>query len=151
LTLCGQIYGPGLGRHGPTKARRGLGPGWTTVFTLRAGTARSKNCLGFLGPNPFGTKHDGLGPGRPGTAQFPALGRHAHRPSALGRHRAQRASLSSRVWSAILAHEGIFLFFSLWQFDHLKYAPSLSFLCDNYKPPRWFSLLNFFLYKKDLL
>jgi hypothetical protein len=25
---------------GPTKARRGLGPDWTTVFTLRADTAR---------------------------------------------------------------------------------------------------------------
>jgi hypothetical protein len=62
-----------MGRHGPTKARRGLGPDWATVFTLRAGTARPKNCLGFLGPNPFGTKHDGLGPSRPGTAQFPAL------------------------------------------------------------------------------
>jgi hypothetical protein len=78
LILCGQIYGPGLGRHGPTKARRGLGPDWATVFTLRAGTARPKNCLGFLGPNPFGTKHDGLGPGRPGTAQFPALSSPIH-------------------------------------------------------------------------
>jgi hypothetical protein len=55
-----------LGRHGPKKARRGLGPGWATVFTLRAGTARPKNLLGFAGPNPFGTKHDGLGPGWPG-------------------------------------------------------------------------------------
>jgi hypothetical protein len=61
-----------LGRHGPKKARRrGLGPGWTTVFRLRAGTARPKNLLNFAGPNPFGTKHDGLG--RAGPAQFPAL------------------------------------------------------------------------------
>jgi hypothetical protein len=85
LILCGQIYGPGLGRHGPTKAWRGLGPGWATVFTLRAGTTRPKNCLGFLGPKPFDTKHDGLEPGRPGTAQFPALalaiGGHVQRPS----------------------------------------------------------------------
>jgi hypothetical protein len=73
LILCGQIYGPGLGRHGPTKTRHGLGPGWATVFTLRAGTARPKKCLGFSGPNPFGTKHDGFGPGWPGPAQFPAL------------------------------------------------------------------------------
>jgi hypothetical protein len=29
-----QIYGPGLGRHGLTQARRALGPGWATVFTL---------------------------------------------------------------------------------------------------------------------
>jgi hypothetical protein len=28
--------------------------------------------LGFPGPNPFDTKHDGLGPGSPGPAQFPA-------------------------------------------------------------------------------
>jgi hypothetical protein len=55
------------------KARRGLGPGWATVFALRAGTARPKSLLGFLGPNPFGTKHDGLGPGWPDPAQFPAL------------------------------------------------------------------------------
>jgi hypothetical protein len=74
LILCGQIYGSGLGRHGPTKARHGLGPGWATVFTLWAGTARPKKCLGFSGPNPFDTKHDGLGPGWPGLAQFPALG-----------------------------------------------------------------------------
>jgi hypothetical protein len=73
LILCGQIYGPGLGRHDPTKARRGLGPGWATVFTLQADTARHKNCLGFPGPNPFGTKHDRLGPGWPGPAQFPTL------------------------------------------------------------------------------
>jgi hypothetical protein len=53
----------GLGRHDPNKARRGLGSGRTTVFTLRAGTARPRNFLGFAGPNPFGTKHDGLGPG----------------------------------------------------------------------------------------
>jgi hypothetical protein len=66
LILCGQIHGPGLGRHGPKKARRGLGPGWTTVFILRAGTARPKNYLGFAGPNPFGTKHDWLGSGWPG-------------------------------------------------------------------------------------
>jgi hypothetical protein len=50
LILCGQIYGPG----------------WATVFTLRAGTTRPKNLLGFAGPNPFGTKHDGLGLARPG-------------------------------------------------------------------------------------
>jgi hypothetical protein len=48
-------------------------PGWATVFTLRAGTARPKNFLGFPGPNLFGTKHDGLGPGWPGPAIFPAL------------------------------------------------------------------------------
>jgi hypothetical protein len=29
--------------------------------------------LDFPGPNPFGTKHDGLRPGWPGPAQFPAL------------------------------------------------------------------------------
>jgi hypothetical protein len=62
-----------LGRHGPTKARHCLGSGWATVFILRAGTTRPKNCLGFPGPNPFGTKHDGLGPGWPGPAQFAAL------------------------------------------------------------------------------
>jgi hypothetical protein len=61
-----------LGRHGPTKARRGLGPGWTTVFTLRAGTVRPKNRLSFPGLNLFDTKHDGLGPGWPGPAQFAA-------------------------------------------------------------------------------
>jgi hypothetical protein len=60
LILCGQIYGPGLRRYGPTKAQRGLGPGQTTVFTLRAGTIRPKSFLGFTVPNPFGTKHDGL-------------------------------------------------------------------------------------------
>jgi hypothetical protein len=62
-----------LGRHGPKKTRHGLGPGWITVFTFRADTARPKNLLGFDGPNPFGTKHDGLGPIWPGLAQFPAL------------------------------------------------------------------------------
>jgi hypothetical protein len=60
LILFGQIYGPGLGRHGSTKARRGLGPGWATVFILRAGTARPKICLGFPDPNLFDTKHDGF-------------------------------------------------------------------------------------------
>jgi hypothetical protein len=79
LILCGQIHGPGLGRHGPKKARRGLGSGWATVFILRTGTARSKNHLGFAVPNPFGTKHDGLGPGWPDPAQFPALARRARR------------------------------------------------------------------------
>jgi hypothetical protein len=62
----------GLGRHGPTKAQRGLEPDWTTVFALRDSTARPKSFLGFTGPNsfgtkhpnPFGTKHDGLA--RPG-------------------------------------------------------------------------------------
>jgi hypothetical protein len=73
LISCGQIYGPGLSRHDPKKARRGLGPGWATVFRLRAGTARPKNLLGFAGPNPFDTKHDGLGSGWPSPAQFPAL------------------------------------------------------------------------------
>jgi hypothetical protein len=34
LILCGQIYGPGLDRHGPTKPRRGLGLNWTTVFVF---------------------------------------------------------------------------------------------------------------------
>jgi hypothetical protein len=63
----------GLGWHGPKKARRDLGPGWTTVFILRAGTVRSKNYLGFAGPNLFDTKHDKLGPGWPGPTQFPAL------------------------------------------------------------------------------
>jgi hypothetical protein len=79
LILCGQIHGPGLGRHGPKKARRGLGSGWATVFILRTGTARPKNHLGFAVPNPFGTKHDGLGPGWPDPAQFPALARRARR------------------------------------------------------------------------
>jgi hypothetical protein len=60
LILCGQIYGPGLGRHGPKKTRRGLGPDWATVFTLRASTAWPKNLLSFAGPNSFGTKHDGF-------------------------------------------------------------------------------------------
>jgi hypothetical protein len=73
LILCGQIYGPGLGRYGPTKARGGLGSDWATAFTLRASTAQPKNYLGFPSPNPFGTKHDGLGPGWPGPTQFPAL------------------------------------------------------------------------------
>jgi hypothetical protein len=69
----GQIYGSGLGQHGPTKARRGLEPDWATVFTLRADTARPKSYLGFPGPNPFGAKHDRLGSGWPGPTQFPAL------------------------------------------------------------------------------
>jgi hypothetical protein len=43
---------------------RNLGPDWATVFTPRTGTTRPI-FLGFLGPNPFGTKHDGLGPGWP--------------------------------------------------------------------------------------
>jgi hypothetical protein len=47
----------------PMKARRGLGPGWATVLTLRAGTTRHKTFLGFPSPNPFDTKHDRLGPG----------------------------------------------------------------------------------------
>jgi hypothetical protein len=64
--LCGQIYGSGLGRHDPTKARRGLGSGHATVFTLRVGTVQSKSFLGFPDPNPFGTKHDGLGPAQTG-------------------------------------------------------------------------------------
>jgi hypothetical protein len=71
--LCGQIYGPGLGRHGPKKARRGLGPDRVTVCTLQTDTAQPKNCLGFPGPNLFSTKHDGLAPGWPDPAQFPAL------------------------------------------------------------------------------
>jgi hypothetical protein len=58
----------GLGRHGPTKARRGLGLDWTTIFALRTVTEWPKKILGFPDPNPFGTKHDGLGPGWPGTA-----------------------------------------------------------------------------------
>jgi hypothetical protein len=73
LILCGQIYGPGLGQHDPMKARYGLGPGWATVFTLRAGTALPKSFLGFPGPNPFGTKHDGLGSDWPSPTQFSAL------------------------------------------------------------------------------
>jgi hypothetical protein len=52
--------------------RAGLGPCWTTVFTFRASTPRPKSLLGFPVLNPFGTKHDGLGPGRAGPAQFPA-------------------------------------------------------------------------------
>jgi hypothetical protein len=64
----------GLGPARPTKARRGLGSSWATVFTLRTGTVRHKNCLVFPGPNPFGTKHDEFRPGWPGPAQFPALG-----------------------------------------------------------------------------
>jgi hypothetical protein len=67
-----------MGRHDPTKARHGLVPGWTTVFTLRAGTTRPKSVLGFPSPNPFSTKNEGLGldqpgPAQPGPAQFPAL------------------------------------------------------------------------------
>jgi hypothetical protein len=49
----------GLGRYGPTKARRGLGPGWATVFALWAGTEWPKSLLSFPDPNPFDTKHDG--------------------------------------------------------------------------------------------
>jgi hypothetical protein len=30
------------------KARRGLGPSWATVFTLRAGTVRQKKLWAFL-------------------------------------------------------------------------------------------------------
>jgi len=67
------ICGPCLGRHGPKKARRALGPGWASIFTLWAGTARPEIFLGRLGPTPFGPKHDGLGPCRPDPAQFPAL------------------------------------------------------------------------------
>jgi hypothetical protein len=58
-----------LGWHDPTKARCDLGLGWTTVFTLRAGTARPKNFLDFRRSNPFGTKHDRLGPAQPGPAR----------------------------------------------------------------------------------
>jgi hypothetical protein len=32
LILYGQIYGSSLGRHGPTKAQRGLGLGWTIIL-----------------------------------------------------------------------------------------------------------------------
>jgi hypothetical protein len=62
-----------MGRQGPTKARRGLGPDWGTVFVIQTDTTRPKSFLSFPGPNPFDTKHDGLGPGWPGPAQFPAL------------------------------------------------------------------------------
>jgi hypothetical protein len=65
LNLCGQTYGSCLGQHGPTEARRSLGPGWTIVFILQASTTRPKSLLGFPDPNSFGTKHDGLGPVRP--------------------------------------------------------------------------------------
>jgi hypothetical protein len=54
--------GPARPKEGTTWFRAELGH----CFTLWAGTARPKNLLGFAGPNPFGTKHDGLGPGRPG-------------------------------------------------------------------------------------
>jgi hypothetical protein len=47
--------------------------------------------LGFLGPNPFGTKYDRLGPGRPDTAQFPALGA----TTALGRKQDMQESVDS--------------------------------------------------------
>jgi hypothetical protein len=85
-----------LGRHGPTKARRGLGPGWATVFTLRAGTARPKKCLGFPGPNPFGTKHDGLGPDWPGPAQFPALLLWSYSYSTIAKNHASQTSPAVR-------------------------------------------------------
>ena len=35
--------------------------------------ARHEIKTGRIGPNQLGTKHDGLGPGWPGPAQFPAL------------------------------------------------------------------------------
>jgi hypothetical protein len=73
LILCGQIYGPGLSRYGPKKARHSLGPDCVTVFTLRASTTRLKNLSGFTGPNLFDTKNDGFGPGWHGPAQFSAL------------------------------------------------------------------------------
>jgi hypothetical protein len=63
--------GPARPKEGTTWFRAGLG--WATVLTLRAGTARSKNLLDFVGPNPFGTNHDGLGPSWLNPAQFPAL------------------------------------------------------------------------------
>ena len=50
----------GLGPARPEEGTTGLGPGWATVFILRASTTRPKNLLSFAGPNPFGTKHDGF-------------------------------------------------------------------------------------------
>jgi hypothetical protein len=64
--------GPARPNEGTAWFRAGLGH----CFYTSAGTARPKNCLGFLGPNPFGTKHDEFGPDQPGTAQFPALYTH---------------------------------------------------------------------------
>jgi hypothetical protein len=61
--------GPARPNEGTTWFRVGLGH----CFYTSGWHGTAKNCLGFLGPNLFGTKHDGLGPGRPGTAQFPAL------------------------------------------------------------------------------
>ena len=61
--------GPARPKEGTTWFRAGL----DQCFSTSAGTARPKNLLGFAGPNPFVTKHDGLGPGWPGPAQFPVL------------------------------------------------------------------------------
>jgi hypothetical protein len=75
LILCGQIYGPGLGRHVLMKAR-GLGLDWTIVFALRASTTRPKSFFfGFPDPNSFDIKHDRLS--RFGPTQFPPLSPHA--------------------------------------------------------------------------
>ena len=138
------ICGPCLGRHGPKKARRALGPGWASIFTLWAGTARPEIFLGRLGPTPFGPKHDGLGPCRPDPAQFPALctasGRSishvSHGPSqspytcicsiqpahfnskdmVMPRHKAERPSLQVSV----LVSYSVLLFFILLVFLYEK-------------------------------
>jgi hypothetical protein len=65
-----QIYGPGLGRHGPTKAKHVLESSWTTVSTLWTGTTRPKHFLDLIDPSLFGPKHDGLETGQPNPTQF---------------------------------------------------------------------------------
>jgi hypothetical protein len=55
--------GPARPKEGTTWFRAGLGH---CFYTSGWGTSWPKNLLGFAGLNPFGPKHDGLGPGRPG-------------------------------------------------------------------------------------
>jgi hypothetical protein len=59
---------PCLGQHGPTEARCVLGPCWALFLLIRPGKARPDSISCLLGP-----KHDGLVPGRHGTAQVAAL------------------------------------------------------------------------------
>ena len=61
--------GPARPNEGTAWFRAGLGH----CFYTSGWHGTAQKSLGFAGPNPFGTKHDGLGPGQPGTAQFPAL------------------------------------------------------------------------------
>jgi hypothetical protein len=61
--------GPARPNEGTAWFRAGLGH----CFYTSGWHGTAQKLFGLFGPNPFGTKHDGLGPGRPGTAQFLAL------------------------------------------------------------------------------